>query len=98
MEISVNSAGAAYSPEIKGEFQAKTHAPSIDPFCHINLVDIIFAKVVCISILGGLPELSSQEDKAGGQLTPIINWRRGSSGGPPGMYIQTPLAKIMSTR
>merc|ERR1712082_218928 len=23
--------------DIKGEFQAKTHAPLIDPFCHINL-------------------------------------------------------------
>ena len=62
------------------------------------LVDIIFDKVVCISIQGALPELSSQEDKAGGQLTPIISWGRGSSGSPPGMEIQTALAKMMSTR
>ena len=72
------------------------------------LVDIIFAKAVCISIPGGPPELSVYpyrdplscplEDKVRGQFTPIISWGRGSSGVFSGMDIQTALAKMMYTR
>ena len=80
---------------VKGEFQAKTHAPLIDPFCHIAtyLVDIIFAKVVCISIPGGLPELPRPQLIMGVNCPYLLSLSSGSSGAPPSMHIQTTLAK-----
>ena len=79
---------------LKGNSRPKHMNPQLTPFAiSTYLVDIIFAKVVCISIPGALPELPSQEDKAGGQLTPIISWGRGRPWSPPGMEIQTALTK-----
>ena len=62
------------------------------------LVDIIFAKAVCISIPGGLPELPRPQLIMGVNCPYLGQLNKDSSGSAPGMDIQTTLAKMMSTR
>ena len=75
--VSIHPHGQPYL-SVSGNSRPKHSLTVIDPFCHINLylVDIIFAKAVCISIPGGPPELPSPRGQ--GERTIYSHYKLGA--------------------